>query len=164
MKNCAVSPEFLEMLDSMPRSLVKDRRLSEQDLKSALKKSRLKLTGAEISATMVGLSERDETAEICVEKSGNPEPDTGLRDHERVPLKEDIQVLFEEEVLPHVPDAWIDTRFCDMRDSQVEKVGYDINFNRHFYKYEPPRPLPEIETDIKQVEHDNSEPLKEVAG
>ena len=67
-------------------------------------------------------------------------------------------------MLPHVLDAWIDTGFCDMRDSQVGKVGYEINFNRYFYKYEPPRPLPEIETDIKQVEHENLELLKEVPG
>ena len=90
----AFEKSILKMLDSMPRSLVKDRWLFEKDLKSALKKSGLKLTGAEISAIMIGLSERDETAEICVDKSGNPEPDRGLRDHERVPLKEDIQVLF----------------------------------------------------------------------
>lgn len=74
------------------------------------------------------------------------EPDSVLRDFENVPLKEDIEAYFEREVRPHVPDAWM--------DSTNDKVGYEINFNRHFYKYTPPRPLEEIDADLKKAEEE----------
>ena len=99
-------------------------------------------------------SERDETAEICTDARGQPEPDPDLRDTETVPLKEKIEEYFKREVLPHVPDAWIDTTRT--------KVGYEIPLNRHFYRYEPPRPLEVIETDIKRLEDDIMKMLKEV--
>ncbi len=70
------------------------------------------------------------------------EPDADLRDFENVPLKEDIDAYFEREVPPHVPDAWM--------DRSKDKVGYEINFNRHFYKFTPPRPLEEIDADLKR--------------
>lgn len=72
------------------------------------------------------------------------EPDTSLRDFENVPLADDIDDYFEREVLPHVPDAWL--------DRSRDKVGYEINFNRHFYEYEPPRSLEEIDADLKKAE------------
>ena len=82
------------------------------------------------------------------------EPDTELRDFENVPLKDDIDAYFEREVRPHVPDAWMD------RDK--DKVGYEINFNRHFYKYTPPRPLEEIDADLKKAEETIMRLLREV--
>jgi len=72
---------------------------------------------------------------------GKPQPDSSLRDTENVPLAEDIEVYFKREVLPHAPDAWIDT--------EKTKVGYEIPFNRHFYVFKPPRPLAEIDADLK---------------
>ena len=82
------------------------------------------------------------------------EPDPALRDFENVPLAEDIDAYFEREVLPHVTDAWMDrTR---------DKVGYEINFNRHFYHYTPPRPLEEIDADLKQAEERITRLLREV--
>jgi type I restriction enzyme M protein len=81
-----------------------------------------------------------------------------------VPLSESIEVYFEREVKPYLPDAWINTVVRDEKDGQVGKVGYEINFNRYFYKYTPPRPLEEIEVDIKSVEKDVLEMLREVAG
>lgn len=74
---------------------------------------------------------------------GKPMPDTSLRDTENVPLDEDIEEYFKREVLPHVPDAWI--------DHEKTKTGYEIPFNRHFYVFEPPRSLTEIDTDLKIV-------------
>ncbi|MGV8081750.1 MAG: N-6 DNA methylase [Syntrophales bacterium] len=82
------------------------------------------------------------------------EADTALRDFENVPLKEDIGAYFEREVRPHVPDAWM--------DRSKDKVGYEINFNRHFYKYIPPRPLEEIDADLKKVEEEILRLLREV--
>ena len=99
-------------------------------------------------------SERDETADICTDSRGNPEPDAELRDTENVPLKENIDDYFKREVLPHVPDAWI--------DKSKTKIGYEIPLNRHFYRYEPPRPLEEIESDIKTLESEILALLKEV--
>jgi type I restriction enzyme M protein len=97
--------------------------------------------GASVKKTMMkALSERDETADVCTDSKGNPEPDPELRDYENVPLKEDIYKYFECEVKPHVPDAWINEDVRDHKDGEVGKVGYEINFNRYFYKYEPPRP------------------------
>ncbi len=95
------------------------------------------------------LSERDETAAICRDKDGNPEPDPELRDTESVPLAEDVEEFFEREVKPHVPDAWIERAKRDPKDGEVGLVGYEINFNRYFYRYKPPRPLEEIEADIR---------------
>jgi type I restriction enzyme M protein len=79
-----------------------------------------------------------------VHKGKELEPDPDLRDFENIPLKDDIDDYFKREVLPHVPDAWM--------DRAKDKVGYEINFNRHFYKYVPPRPLGEIDADLKAAE------------
>jgi type I restriction enzyme M protein len=82
------------------------------------------------------------------------EADPDLRDFENVPLKEDVDEYFRREVLPHVPDAWM--------DRTKDKVGYEINFNRHFYCYTPPRPLEAIDADLKQSEEKFMRLLKEV--
>jgi type I restriction enzyme M protein len=82
------------------------------------------------------------------------EPDADLRDFENVPLKDDIDAYFEREVRPHVPDAWM--------DRAKDKVGYEINFNRHFYKYTPPRPLEVIDAELKQAEEEIMRLLREV--
>jgi len=66
------------------------------------------------------------------------------------------------EVKPHVSDAWIDAGKCDQKDGKVGIVGYEINFNRYFYKYVPPRPLEEIEADLRKVENEIMEMLKEM--
>ena len=86
---------------------------------------------------------KDEDGKLVVDKKGNPKADSSLRDTENVPLKEDIQAYFEREVLPHVPDAWI--------DHDKTKVGYEIPFNRHFYNYVPPRPLEVIDAELKAL-------------
>ena len=74
---------------------------------------------------------------------GKPQPDSALRDTENVPLSEDVETYFKREVLPHAPDAWI--------DHEKTRVGYEIPFNRHFYVFEPPRELAEIDANLKQV-------------
>jgi type I restriction enzyme M protein len=82
------------------------------------------------------------------------EPDPNLRDFENVPLRDNIDAYFEREVRPHVPDAWM--------DRSKDKVGYEINFNRHFYKYTPPRPQEEIDGELKQAEEEIMKLLREV--
>ena len=82
------------------------------------------------------------------------EPDSELRDFENIPLSENIDAYFEREVLPHIPDAWM--------DRSKDKVGYEINFNQHFYTYQPPRPLAIIDAELKAVEEEILKLLKEV--
>ena len=82
------------------------------------------------------------------------EADTSLRDFENVPLKDDIAEYFEREVRSHVPDAWM--------DRSKDKVGYEINFNRHFYKFTPPRPLDMIDAELEQAEEKIMRLLREV--
>jgi type I restriction enzyme M protein len=92
------------------------------------------------------------------------EADNDLKDFENVPLGTDIIDYFEREVLPHAGDAWISPDFTDEKDKAVGKVGYEINFNRHFYTYQPPRPVATIDEDIRKVEKRILNMLKEVMG
>lgn len=80
------------------------------------------------------------------------EPDPALKDAENIPLKEDIVSYFLREVQPYVPDAWIDRETLDEQDGGIGKVGYEINFNRVFFQYQPPRPLASIDTELAEVE------------
>jgi type I restriction enzyme M protein len=150
-----------------------------KDMEKVLKQAGLKLKSPVKKAILAALGETDPEAEICRDSKGNVEPDTSLRDTEIVPLPEDIPLplpleydgktgldglnklvkahclaYLEAEVLPHVPDAWI--------DFDKTKVGYEIPLNRHFYVYQPPRPLAAIEEDIKSLEADIMAMLGEV--
>ena len=119
-------------------------------LKSAFKKADLKVPAPVLKAILSAVSEQDETAETCMYESGankgNIEPDSSLRDYENIPLTEEIDDYMAREVLPHVSDAWV--------DESKTKVGYEIPFTRHFYVYEPPRPLAVIESEIRSLEDD----------
>ena len=125
--------------------------IKEQKLGAPLKK-----------AVLNALSERSETADICTDAHSNPEPDSDLRDHENVPLGEDIKAYFDREVKPYVPDAWINESIRDHKDNEIGKVGYEIPFTRYFYQYTPPRELEEIEKDIEGVENELLELLKKL--
>lgn len=90
------------------------------------------------------------------------EPDPALRDTESVPLKEDVVSFFLREVRPYVADAWIDRTTLDEQDGGIGKVGYEINFNRVFFRYQPPRPLKEIDAELAAVEQRIMGLLREV--
>ncbi len=160
----ALQEALRKLVRALPGTLVKDRDEFERLLDAATKKAGVKLPASARKAILSALSERDETAAICRDKDGNPEPGPDLRDTESVPLAEHVETFFEREVRPHVPDAWIDTSRCDPKDGQVGLVGYEINFNRYFYRYTPPRPLEEIEADIRAIEGDILRMLAEVTG
>lgn len=83
--------------------------------------------------------------------NGDVQMDSDLTDYENIPLKQDIQAYMEKEVLPHAPDAVIDTSYTDSKDNQVGVVGYEINFNRYFYVFEQPRHPNEIMAEIKEL-------------
>ena len=142
------------LLKSLPARLFLDLAVFEAELSEAARKAELKLAAPIRKAILSALSERNAEAEICRDRDGRPEPDPELRDTENVRLHEDVESFFEREVKPHVPDAWIDTERRDPQDGEVGLVGYEINFNRYFYEYRPPRPLEEIEADIQQVEQE----------
>jgi type I restriction enzyme M protein len=172
--------DILDALSTIdPEKLYLDREEFMKDLNKVLKKADLKLAAPVKKAILNALSERDPEAVVCTDSKGNPEPDSDLRDTELIPLPKDIVLplpldydskadnadlvqlvrihcerYLEQEVLPHVPEAWI--------DYSKTKIGYEIPLNRHFYVYEPPRPLNEIENDIKFIENSILEMMKEV--
>ncbi len=148
----------------LPNGLFKERPAFEAALAKALKGAALKIGAPVKKAILSALSERDQTAAICRDSDGKPEPDPELRDYELVPLKEKWKEYFDREVTPFVPDAWVDENYKDDADRRVGRVGYEINFNRYFYRYVPPRPLAEIDAELKTLEADIAHLLKEVAG
>jgi type I restriction enzyme M protein len=150
------------MLQVLPDTLFKSRDDFLKALGEAEKKAGQRLPSPIRKAAVSALSERDEAAEDCLDNDGHPEPDPELRDTENVPLSQNIEVFFDREVKPYVPDAWINTAIRDHKDGEAGKVGYEINFNRYFYKNEPPRPLEEIEADIRKIEKEIIDMLGEV--
>jgi type I restriction enzyme M protein len=154
-----------------------DRAQFEVDLDKAAKRAGLKPPATIRKAILSALGERDPEAEICRDAKGRPEPDSELRDVENIPLpagtalplpmqfgpdmpnddlvaamRDAIDTYMEAEVLPHVPDAWV--------DYSKTKVGYEIPINRHFYVYKPPRPLSEIANEIVTLEGEIATLLK----
>ena len=147
--------EILTVLEAMDGDKIyRNRERFIMVLKNSFKELDVSLSATLKKAIITALSQRDEEADICTDARGNPEPDPDLRDYERVPLNEDIYEYFAREVTHHVPDAWINEAVKDHKDLQIGKVGYEINFNRYFYRYEPPRPLEEIDADIRELEEE----------
>jgi len=245
---------ILSALDGLaPKGVVKNRDEFAGMMKDAFKEAKIKVPAALFKAILMALAERDETADICTDAKGNPEPDPELRDYENVPLKEDVDEYMKREVLPHVPDLpaampcsgehciyvlkcadgsfykgqtndfpkrlaehrrgevswtsknlptepihweifksreeavrrekylksgkgreWLKKQHDEKKlksferqagawiDHSKTKIGYEINFNRYFYKYTPPRPLDEIEADLKKIEKEIADMLAEV--
>ncbi len=95
-----------------------------------------------------------ENGEMVTDNKGNPKPDPSKRDYERVPLMDDIEEYYQREVKPHLPGSWM--------DRSKDKVGYEINFTKYFYKYKPLRPLEEITQDLLKLEEETEGLLKEI--
>lgn len=147
--------QIIEALSSIKSDTIyKNREEFIKVIKKLFKEYGLDLKAPLLKGVFSALSEKDDTADTCVDSKGNPEPDTDLRDTENVPLKEDINEYFEREVKPHVPDAWI--------DESKTKIGYEIPFTRHFYKYTPLRSSEEIMKEIVELEASIQEKLKKV--
>ena len=121
---------------------------------AAIDKAGLKIKAPVVKSILEALSERDETADACKDINGKAESDAELRDVENVPISEDINDYFKREVLPHVPDAWM--------DRSKDKVGYEINFMKEFYKYTSLRSLDEIRGDILALEKETEGLMNEV--
>ena len=169
----------LAMLESNGRYM--DREAFGADVMQAAKSAGVKFLAPIRKAIFAALGERDPEAEICRDGKGRPEPDSELRDTENIPFPpdttlplpmnfgpkkpnnrlvevfhDDIEAYIARDVLPHVPDAWV--------DYGKTKVGYEIPINRHFYVYKPPRPLDEIEADITRLEGEIAGLLKGLVG
>ncbi|WJQ79825.1 type I restriction-modification system subunit M [Brevibacillus brevis] len=130
---------------------------------SEAKSLKVKANKAFVTALLSAFGHKDPEAEPITDAQGNIVPDTDLTDYENVPYLESIEDYFAREVLPHVPDAYIDNSFTDDKDKQLGRVGYEINFNRFFYQYQPPRKLHDIDNELKEVEGEIAALLAEVA-
>jgi len=146
--------KILALLLSLGTKSFNNRETFTAALEKLLKTEDLKIKAPLKKAIIESLSERDESAEICKDEDGRPESDSEFRDTENVPYDQKIEDYFKKEVLPYVPDAWINESVRDHKDNKVGKVGYEIPFTRYFYKYVPPRPLEEIESDLEKVENE----------
>jgi type I restriction enzyme M protein len=133
--------------------IIKDHKQFAAKLRSVFKAEGISINAALFKAILRALSERDQSAPAFTDKRGNEEPDKELRDYEDIPLTEEIDAYFDREVLPYVPDAWI--------DKSKTKIGYEIDFNRYFYKYVPLRPIKEIEVDLRKVWKEIKDALKD---
>jgi len=96
----------------------------------------------------------DDDGDVVTDKKGNPKPDTKKRDYERVPLEQDIDDYYEKEVKPHLPNSWM--------DRNKDKVGYEINFTKYFYKYKPLRSLEEITQDLMKLDDEIGGTMKDI--
>ena len=149
--------QIIEVLRSFSSGeLYKNREEVTKLLKDAFKTASITIGAPTLKAVLAGLAEKDETADICMKNKIEAEPVADLRDTESVPLKEKIEEYVAREVLPHVPDAWID-------DSKT-KIGYEIPFTRQFYKYTTLRSSSEIMEEIKALEAEIAEQLEKVMG
>ncbi len=153
-------PHLLDDVQAIDKAFGRDVRVDWSSTWEAigglLEKRRSRWKAAEQKLFRSVFTQRDTTAEP-VPKGGRDdgfEADADLRDFENVPLKEDVDAYFEREVRPHVPDAWM--------DRSKDKVGYEINFNRHFYVFTPPRALSQIDLDLKRAEDEVLRRLREV--
>jgi len=152
------------VLDEMPNDYWTDRSDFLEELKREAAENGMKLNATITKAIVNALGERNAEASVCIDRRGNPEPDTSLRDTERIPLDVPIPAYMEKEVWPFVPDAWVNNTVTDMRDGETGKVGYEIPFTRYFYVYTPPRPLEEIEADIKRLQAEIVEQMSKLFG
>jgi type I restriction enzyme M protein len=150
----AVQDQILSALAELGAERVWKSRAEFDEVVDAALKPVGKVPAPVRKAVLAALAERDETADVCCNADGNPEPNADLRDYENVPRKEVIQAYFDREVKPHVPDAWV--------DETKTRDGYEIPFTRHFYEFTPLRPLAEIEAEIRKLEGEIQGMLGEV--
>jgi type I restriction enzyme M protein len=153
-------PHLLDDVQAIDKALGREPRLdwpaTWDEIEALLKKrgSRWKATEQKLFRSV--FTQRDARAEPAPAggRGSGFEADADLRDFENVPLTEDVDAYFEREVKPHVPDAWM--------DRSKDKAGFEINFNRHFYVFTPPRGLTEIDRDLRSAEEEVVRLLREV--
>jgi type I restriction enzyme M protein len=150
-------PQLLDDVQAIDKAIGRETRFDwnavQEEIEDVLRKRKSKWKGSEQKLFRSVFTRTDQEAQPVLQIKGY-EADPDLRDFENVPLKDDIESYFKREVIPHIPDAWM--------DRSKDKIGFEINFNRHFYRYVPPRPLEEIDVELKQVEDEILQLLREV--
>lgn len=147
--------DVIKVLSKMPAKTYKSFEEFSEDIKEAFTKADYKIDSPKQKTLASILAKKDKNAEPEKDSKGNKIADSELRDYENIPVKDDIDKYFAKEVLPYVPDAWID-------DSTRNKIGYEIPFTRHFYVYKPLRPLEEIDKEIRKLQKEISAGLEEL--
>jgi type I restriction enzyme M protein len=152
-----------DFIESFENQIITSKKVLDERIEAGLKQRvTVKFTAGQYKKLISIVGVRDDEASICMDKDGNPEPDSELRDFENVPYEMDIKDYFNKEVKPYVPDAWINESVQDHKDGKIGVVGYEIPFTRYFYKYEAPRSLEVIEADIEKVENELLTLLKQL--
>jgi type I restriction enzyme M protein len=123
-------------------------------MKEAFNNSDIKLSATIKKAMVNSFGEKDETAIASFKSNNKPEADPELREHELIPYNEDFSKYFNKEIKPFASDAWIDEEYLDHKDDKVGRVGYEINFNKHFFEYKSPRSLKKINNEIQNIENE----------
>lgn len=154
--------EVLSGLDSEKVWMDREEFLNHVELQMNM--AGLDLRDSVYNAIERALSEQNADAEICRDGNGNPEYDTDLREKERIPITEDPYEYFKREIEPYTTNAWVNesSKYHDEKDGELGVVGYQIDFDTYFYKYEPPRPLEDIDQELEQLEEKISKLLSEV--
>jgi len=152
-KGKEIQNQIINALKQIPNQLIKSYDEFDNLVKEEVGGLNLDIKPNFMKSIVLALSKHDNTAEYVTDNKGKKKPDPNLRDTEKIPLKTPIDEYFKEEVQKYYKDAWMDRK--------KDKIGYEINFTRYFYKYEPPRPLEEIEEDIKKITTEIQELLKE---
>jgi type I restriction enzyme M protein len=153
-------PHLLDDVQAIDKALGREPRLdwpaTWEAIEAILKKRGSRWKATEQKLFRAVFTQRDPEAEPVPTgaRGSSFEADGDLRDFENVPLTEDVEAYFDREVKPHVPDAWM--------DRGKDKVGYEINFNRHFYVFTPPRALAEIDAELKTAEEEVLRLLQEL--
>ena len=156
--------ELRMFLGSLPDTLYKDRAEFLEIFDARAKGADLKLSAPLRKAVLGALSERDEEAAVCVDGKGNAEPDPELRDYENVPLSESVHEFFDREVKPYLPDAWINESVRDPKDDELGKVGYEVNFKKHFFQPEETPSVDRVNESIKKLQEEIRLLLQGVTG
>ncbi len=148
-------PNLLDDVQAIDKALGREAFMDWNEVDIQIRKlQHLKWKASEYKLFRDVFTQRDPEAAPLRKGKNDFEPDTELRDFENIPLSESVEAYFQREVLPNLPDSWM--------DSSKDKVGYEINFNRHFYTYQHPRPLDVIDEELKAVEEEILKLLKEV--
>jgi type I restriction enzyme M protein len=153
----------LSTLDSETVWMDRDNFLDEVEL--CLNMNGVDVRNSVYNAIERALGDRNPDAEICTNSKGEPEHDTDLREYERVPLDDDPHEYFDENIAPYAPEAWINqsSKYHDDKDGELGVIGYEINFNKHFYDYQPPRPIEEIDEQIQEISIKINHLLEDIA-
>ena len=154
---------LLDALGELSQQIFLSRDLFLKELAHAFSNSGVKPSAALKKTILASLSEKDGTAEIVKNKSGEPEPDPDLRDHVQVRLHEELGEYFRTEIEPFSSESWIDSAYTDKRDKGVGKIGYEIPFNRYFFAFERPPTVADLDEDLSKLSETVAGLLKEVA-